>query len=166
MAHYDDVNEQRIDVIGQNGNDGLHYQKAAAAAGSLEGIIGQAVKLRRPMPLCLQKQPLSVQLLDKCKQVQEQRGIQYDCKPGVVGGSMQAERSFQRVATAFNAITGKNLRGSEVALLQQILKDVRQWSNIDQLHIDSLVDGTSYSSLKAEELMREHGVGEDLPDVK
>lgn len=143
MAHYDDIDD---------------YDMSPKMP-----KLGDTVKFSRPMPPCLQPTPLSVQILQRCKQVQEERGRQYDRKPGVVGSSTQAERSFQRTATAFNAITGKNLRGSEVALLLQILKDVRQWSNIDQLHVDSLVDGTGYSSLKAEELMREHGVEGDLP---
>lgn len=142
MSHYDDIDEARIDLIGQNGNTGEHYGLGYVAFR----------ELRDPKP---QPASLSVQLLQHCRQVQEERGRQYDKPDG--------ERSFQRTATAFNAITGKNLRGSEVALLLQILKDVRQWSNIDQLHVDSLVDGTSYSSLKAEELMREHGVEGDLP---
>ena len=27
MSHYDEQREQRMDIIGQNGNDGLHYEK-------------------------------------------------------------------------------------------------------------------------------------------
>lgn len=150
MSHYDDIDEARIDLIGQNGNTGEHYDMSPKMP-----KLGDTVKFRMPIPHCLQPTSLSVQLLQHCRQVQEERGRQYDKPDG--------ERSFQRTATAFNAITGKNLRGSEVALLLQILKDVRQWSNIDQLHVDSLIDGTSYSSLKAEELMREHGVEGDLP---
>ena len=115
MSHYDDIDEARIDLIGQNGNTGEHYPGVATEV-SASDFFGAAVafrELRDPKP---QPTPLSVQVLQYCKQVQEERGKQYDRKPGVVGGSTQAERSFQRTATAFNAITGKNLRGSEVAL--------------------------------------------------
>lgn len=89
----------------------------------------------------------SVDFLNAAKRTQEERATEYD--------SPEGERSFQQVATAFNAVTGKDLKGSEVALIQQILKDVRQWKNPERIHEDSLIDGVSYASLKAGELVRE-----------
>lgn len=65
------------------------------------------------------------------------------------------ERSAFKTALAFNAITGHNLKESEVWLLLQILKDVRQWSR-DEYHQDSAEDCIAYASLKAESLENEN----------
>ena len=88
----------------------------------------------------------SVEILNQCAAVQTERGKEY-------GGDR--ERSFNQVATAFNAITRKNLTPAEVALLLQIVKDVRQWS-ADRLHVDSVIDGVSYGSLKGELLFEQY----------
>ena len=80
--------------------------------------------------------------------VQRERCKQY-------GARKKDERSFAAVATAFNAITGNTLQGSDICLILQILKDVRQYSNPAQLHTDSLLDKVSYASLHAEELNKE-----------
>ena len=88
----------------------------------------------------------SVEILNQCATVQKERGKEY-------GGGK--ERSFDQVATAFNAITRKNLTAAEVALLLQIVKDVRQWS-ADRLHVDSVIDGVSYGSLKGELLFEQY----------
>lgn len=61
------------------------------------------------------------------------------------------ERSAAKTAKAFNAITGKDITESEVWLLLQLLKDVRQWSREDY-HQDSAEDCIAYASLKAESL--------------
>lgn len=61
------------------------------------------------------------------------------------------ERSAAKTAKAFNAITGKDITGSEVWLLLQLLKDVRQWSREDY-HQDSAEDCIAYAALKAESL--------------
>ena len=87
-------------------------------------------------------------LLQQCVDIQQERGKQYD-------GGQQQERSFQRVATAFNAITHRDLKGSDVALMLQILKDVRLYTNMDSLHEDSVLDKISYASLHGEELYNE-----------
>ena len=87
-------------------------------------------------------------LLQDCMDVQLERGKQYD------GGTKQ-ERSFKRVAVAYNAITHRDLNGSDIALILQILKDVRIWTNMDSLHEDSVLDCVSYASLKGEELYAE-----------
>ena len=61
------------------------------------------------------------------------------------------ERSATKTAKAFNAITGKDITESEVWLLLQLLKDVRQWSREDY-HQDSAEDCIAYAALKAESL--------------
>ena len=61
------------------------------------------------------------------------------------------ERSAAKTAKAFNAITGKDIAESEVWLLLQLLKDVRQWSREDY-HQDSAEDCIAYAALKAESL--------------
>ncbi|MGL4616494.1 MAG: DUF6378 domain-containing protein [Shewanella sp.] len=58
---------------------------------------------------------------------------------------------------AFSAITGKHITPSEVCLMLQIVKDVRQWSQ-DRLHEDSVVDGVNYAALKGEELYKQYMV--------
>ena len=88
------------------------------------------------------------QYLNDCIQVQKQRGEEYDSKG-------TGERSFAAAAAAYNAITGHNLKGSDVCLILQVLKDVRQYSDPTRLHEDSLLDKVSYASLHAEELNKE-----------
>lgn len=61
------------------------------------------------------------------------------------------ERSAAKTAKAFNVITGKDITESEVWLLLQLLKDVRQWSRKDY-HQDSAEDCIAYAALKAESL--------------
>lgn len=90
----------------------------------------------------------SIDYLNECMEVQKQRGQQYNA----IG---TGERSFSACADAYNAITGGNLKGSDICLILQILKDVRQYSNPTRLHEDSLLDKVSYSSLHAEELNKE-----------
>jgi hypothetical protein len=90
----------------------------------------------------------AIDYLTECAEVQKQRGEQYD-KTG------SGERSFAACATAYNAITGNNLKGSDVCLVLQILKDVRQYSDHKRLHEDSVLDKVSYASLHAEELNKE-----------
>lgn len=93
------------------------------------------------------KQPKTASaFLVKAKQLQDERGKDYD---------KGAERSFSKIASAFNAITGKELTGAEVALLLQILKDVRQFS-ADRFHGDSVEDCIAYASLKAELLYQQY----------
>lgn len=78
--------------------------------------------------------------------VQEERGQNYD-KPG-------GERSIVATVAAFNAITGHSLTEAHGWLLLQILKDVRLFT-ASGFHVDSALDGVSYSSLKAEAKARE-----------
>lgn len=95
------------------------------------------------------KMKTSTDILKECIDVQAERGTEYDAD-----GSQ--ERSFKQASVAFNAITKKDITPAEVCLMLQVLKDVRQWSHPDRLHEDSVLDGVSYASLKAEELYIEH----------
>lgn len=90
----------------------------------------------------------SIDYLNECMEVQKQRGEQYDSKG-------TGERSFDAAAKAFNAMTGQNLKGSDVCLLLACVKAVRQYSDPTRVHEDSLLDLVSYASLWAEELNKE-----------
>ena len=90
----------------------------------------------------------SIDYLNECMEVQKQRGEQYDSKG-------TGERSFDAAAKAFNAMTGQNLKGSDVCLLLACVKVVRQYSDPTRVHEDSLLDLVSYASLWAEELNKE-----------
>lgn len=116
--------ENRIDVIGTNGNTGESY------------------KANQPKT--------AADYLAACAQVQSERGKQYDA-------SGTGERSFDAAAEAFNCITGKNLRGSDVCLILEMVKLVRQYSGPTRLHADSVLDKVSYSALWAEQITAELG---------
>ena len=90
--------------------------------------------------------PTATDLLNKGAGTLDQRGAEYE-KDG------NQERSFDSVAAAFNAITGKDLTPAEIALVLQCVKDVRQWSQ-DRLHEDSVIDGINYAALKGELLYK------------
>lgn len=79
----------------------------------------------------------------------DERGKQYEPQ-----NSQQVthENSFEPVANAYNAITGKSLQGSDIALILDLLKKVRQYSNPTRLHFDSLVDSVNYTALWASNL--------------
>lgn len=96
----------------------------------------------------------SIEFLEAAIAIQAERGAEYN--------KVQGERSAQAVATAFNAITGKDLTEAEVLLLLQVLKDVRQWADPTRYHHDSAVDSVSYCSLKAEAL---HKMAPAVPDA-
>lgn len=93
----------------------------------------------------------SIMLLGNARDIQETRARDYD-QPG-------GERSMEATVQAFNIITRRSgelaLTESEGWLLMQILKDVRDRSTA-RPHRDSLEDGISYSSLKAEARLREN----------
>ena len=91
----------------------------------------------------------STELLSQCAAVQSERGKQYD-----VGGT--GERSFKAAAEAFNAMTGKNLKGSDVCLMLVCVKAVRQYSDPARVHDDSVLDLVSYAALWGEEIYNEH----------
>lgn len=86
----------------------------------------------------------ALQIIDAATQHMRDRAATYD--------QPQGERSMGRTVTAFNAITGRDLKESEGWLLLQLLKDVRQWQNPDVYHRDSAEDAIAYAGLKAESL--------------
>lgn len=90
----------------------------------------------------------AAEYLSACAHVQSERAKQYDA-------SGTGERSFDAAAEAFNCITGKQLRGSDVCLILEMVKLVRQYSDPARLHQDSVLDAVSYGSLWAEELTKE-----------
>lgn len=108
--------------------------------------IGRAVKSKINDEL--DKPKTAKQYLSECIDVQNQRGEQYDSKG-------TGERSFDAAAKAYNALTGQNLKGSDVCLMLSCVKAVRQYSDPSRLHEDSLLDLVSYASLWAEELNKE-----------
>ncbi len=90
----------------------------------------------------------SLEFLGEVQDIQSERGGEYD-------QNKAKERSFEKMAIAFNAYTGKDLTAAHMALILQILKDVRQFS-ADRYHADSVVDCISYASLKAELLYEQY----------
>lgn len=103
----------------------------------------------RPQPKPAAKHPTtSTEYLAACAKVQLERAKQYNA-------SGTGERSFEAAAEAFNCVTGKNLRGSDVCLILEMVKLVRQYSDPTRLHDDSVLDAVSYLSLWAEELTKE-----------
>lgn len=88
----------------------------------------------------------SEEILYRAAETQSIRGKEYNKDDN-------KERSFSKMATAFNAITGKDLTPAEVCLMMTILKNVRQWTNPEEAHMDSLVDAVSYQALLAEEVL-------------
>ena len=90
----------------------------------------------------------SIEYLTACADVQAERGKQYDAKG-------TGERSFAAAASAFNAVTGHNLKGSDICLVLEMVKLIRQYSDPTRLHADSVLDKVSYSALWAEEITKE-----------
>lgn len=84
------------------------------------------------------------EFLDQAARHMRERAATYD-KP-------QGERSMGNTVAAFNLITGHALTEAEGWLLMQILKDVRQFSNL-AFHRDSAEDCVAYAALKAEALV-------------
>lgn len=85
--------------------------------------------------------------LSEGMRVLTERGQQY--------GSGERECSFPQVAQAFNAITGRDLAGSDICLILALVKQVRQYVQPERFHEDSAVDGVNYTALQAEQLKRE-----------
>lgn len=88
----------------------------------------------------------AVQIMRQGIDIQEERAREYERPEG--------ERSTQAIVTAFNAITGRDLRESEGWLFLQLLKNVRLFS-VKGYHADSGVDGVNYAALMAEAKSRE-----------
>jgi 5'-3' exonuclease len=97
--------------------------------------------------LCGHTKPKSsIDYLDKVKSIQEERAAEYEQDGG--------ERSFSKIASVFNTYTGKDLLPSDIALIFEILKNVRFYNQAG-LHLDSVVDKISYASLWAELITEE-----------
>lgn len=94
----------------------------------------------------------SIEILRRAAQLQEERGRDYD-KEG------KEERSNHVVADLFNILKGEQvLAPSDVFLILEFVKLARQYSNPNRLHLDSVMDKTSYSSLWGEALIQELGL--------
>lgn len=132
--------EKRIDVVATNGNDGLHYLEKAPEFKHGDGVFN----------LVDDSPKTAADYLAACANVQLERGKQYDA-------SGTGERSFDAAAEAFNCVTGKSLRGSDVCLILEMVKLVRQYSDPTRLHVDSVLDKVSYSALWAEQITAELG---------
>ena len=96
----------------------------------------------------MSKHKTATDYLQECMDIQKQRGAEYS-------STGEPERSFSTVAQVFTLITGKELVGSDIVLIQQILKDIRQYSDKTRFHEDSGLDKVSYAALHSEELRKE-----------
>jgi hypothetical protein len=85
--------------------------------------------------------------------VLNQRAKEY--VPHALNETPQTENSFGAIANAFNAITHRDLVSSDIALILDLLKKVRQYSNPNRLHFDSLQDSVNYTALWAANLCTE-----------
>lgn len=79
----------------------------------------------------------------------DERGKQYDSKG--------AERSMEKTVFIFNVLTGSNLTTAQGWQFMKVLKDVRLWSNTDEVHVDSIIDNLGYTALLAEEVITLNG---------
>lgn len=92
------------------------------------------------------KYKTSVDFLNIVKDIQVERGAEYEQEEG--------ERSFEKIATVFNVYRGKDLLPSDIALILEIMKNVRFYAQ-DRYHLDSVIDKVSYGSLWAELVTQE-----------
>ena len=114
---------------------------------ALKGALEQG-RQKKPAPL------YATDYLEESNRTLTARGKDYHKRGS--DAQAQQERSFAATAAAYNAITGQSVTPAEVCLMLQILKDVRQWSQPDRLHRDSVLDCVGYAALKAEELEKQH----------
>jgi hypothetical protein len=135
------INEQRYAVY----RDGVYFFGPELSDNdAVMGRTGWVVASERPTRLGM----TSIEYLRSCIDVQAERGEQYDSKG-------TGERSFAAAAEAYNAVTGRDLKGSDVCLILEMVKNVRQYSDPTRLHADSVLDKVSYAVLWAEELNKE-----------
>jgi len=87
----------------------------------------------------------------------QERAKQYD--------SPRGERSMGKAVAAFNCVTGNKMTEAEGWLLLQLLKDVRQWSTPNTAHVDSLQDCIAYAALKAECIIEQNHIPDDMKTV-
>jgi len=117
--------EQRIDIVGTNGGDGAHYNAPERTTSD---------EIAKPVS--------AADFLSEGLKTLSERGKQYD-------PSGKKELSFNQVAEAFNAVTGKSITGADICLMLVMLKIVRQ-NATEGFHMDSAVDGVNYMALWAE----------------
>ena len=86
------------------------------------------------------------EILNKCSEIIGQRGKEYS-EEGF-------ELDFEKIAQIFNLYSGKDLTSVDIAMIMNILKDVRFY-NSPLLHEDSLYDAVNYSTFKAYEALRQ-----------
>lgn len=121
-------------------------KKATPLAEGIPSAIGDAlakpeVEPAKPAP------PTADSLLREAATIMVERGKQYD--------TGEKERSFSKIAEAFNAVKGSEiLKPSDVALLLAVLKMVRDQTT-KTVHADSVRDLIAYAALYAE--LREQG---------
>ncbi len=98
------------------------------------------------------KTPSAADMLSMGLQIQSSRKTEYNPEG-------KEENSFALIAEMFNAATHhrKNLSPSDVALILDCLKKVRQYSVPDRIHHDSLVDSVNYTAFWGSELIKELG---------
>jgi hypothetical protein len=119
--------DERIDNIGRNRTeDDLGHYNAPERTTSDE--------VRQPVS--------AADFLSEGLKTLSERGKQYD-------PNGKKELSFNQVAEAFNAVTGKTITGADVCLMLMMLKIVRQNATTG-FHLDSAVDGVNYMALWAE----------------
>ena len=82
------------------------------------------------------------EILNKAESHMNARASTYDASEG--------ERSMHKAVAAFNAITGGCMTEAEGWLLMLILKNVRLFTNLNTVHIDSVEDSVAYAALLGE----------------
>lgn len=134
IAIHDQIDKGRILVI-----DDDPVRTPEATLGALNKAISQAELLHK-------KYKSSIDFLNIVKDIQGERGAEYEQEEG--------ERSFDKIATVFNVYRGKDLLPSDIALILEIMKNVRFYAQ-DRYHLDSVIDKVSYGSLWAELVTKE-----------
>lgn len=137
--------DERIDNIGRNRteDDLGHYNRNADEVFGRD--IGVYTKYNAPERATSDelRQPVSAaDFLSEGLKTLSERAKQYD-------PNGKKELSFNQVAQAFNAVTGKAITGADVCLMLVMLKIVRQ-NATERFHTDSAVDGINYMALWAE----------------
>ena len=145
-------------------NNGYHYFFSSAGIGFEWSVLWQRPSLPEELPF-IDDEPLQ-SLNDQYAEIEKVRqshrtaskiadsALKHIRERAETYDQPTGERSAAKTAKAFNAITGKDITESEVWLLLQLLKDVRQWSREDY-HQDSAEDCIAYAALKAESLESE-----------
>ena len=142
------VYDESVDDKWDNGELGRdeEFVKVSEQSEALSNLLKEATNIASSGGTFIKVVPLdtpktSIQFLDEVKHIQSERAAEYEQDAG--------ERSFAKISTVFNTYTGKDLVPSDIALILEILKNVRFYSQ-DGYHRDSVVDKISYGSLWAE----------------